>query len=347
MSAVLDDGAPPQSPKPPAGLNPDRIVSAAVGDDAKADGLCIPFKTITKALVGLGWAQTVWVAPGRYDAANGESFPLDPPEGTKLIGDEANKGEGPIPTELTGQGPVVYYSFNATVSVYGTANTVGNMTVSGFKITTGSGSQDWGLYTWGGIPTVTRNSFYGKNGVLAMSTWLTTKRCPTVGLNVFNTSTAGVDVSCDDYTSIQQNTFNTPWSAVTATTSQRTYVNMNTFAGPAAGFVQFMGGAADVKSNTFAGNWQLRVRAGSVVRNNKAITGGLSVQVLTSAPDLGTAADPGNNDFGTGTILHWAGGTVYAIGNWWTPYPPVCSKQMDTNAGSSVIWGTGAGQVCP
>ncbi|MCH5431599.1 LIC10774 family surface protein [Leptospira interrogans] len=51
-----------------------------------------PFKTITKALSLVKAGDSIFVAPGTYDAASGERFPLIVPDEVQLIGDELGKG---------------------------------------------------------------------------------------------------------------------------------------------------------------------------------------------------------------------------------------------------------------
>jgi len=47
---------------------------------------------------------TVAVAPGAYDTANGEVFPLVVPSGVTLLGDEDNRGQG---TTVQGEGSTI------------------------------------------------------------------------------------------------------------------------------------------------------------------------------------------------------------------------------------------------
>jgi hypothetical protein len=64
-------------------------VSGATGNDVTATG-CVtkPFKTITQALSEANSGQTVLAAPGIYDAANGEVFPLEIEDGISLVGED-------------------------------------------------------------------------------------------------------------------------------------------------------------------------------------------------------------------------------------------------------------------
>jgi hypothetical protein len=86
------------------GVVADWYVSATTGTDAGAGTQADPFQTITHALTVALSGQTVAVAPGTYDAANGETFPIVVPADVTLLGDEANKGDGPVDTHVLGGG---------------------------------------------------------------------------------------------------------------------------------------------------------------------------------------------------------------------------------------------------
>jgi hypothetical protein len=63
-------------------------VNAATGNDVTATGCATkPFKTITGALEAAGSGMTILVAPGIYDEANGEVFPLILGAGMALVGE--------------------------------------------------------------------------------------------------------------------------------------------------------------------------------------------------------------------------------------------------------------------
>jgi parallel beta-helix repeat protein len=80
----------------------DWYVDAVVGADTNAGTFQAPFKSITHALSVVAASQTIYAAPGVYDVANGEVFPLDIPADVILLGDEANKGDAAAPTFIRG-----------------------------------------------------------------------------------------------------------------------------------------------------------------------------------------------------------------------------------------------------
>jgi len=104
-------------------------VNAAKGSDANRGSSAAPFKTITHALSVAVSGIWIRVLPGTYDGTNGEVFPLNVPAGVVLIGDEANKGAGTVPTIVQGSG-VVAGVLEATI-VPGAVSTVAGFQVAG------------------------------------------------------------------------------------------------------------------------------------------------------------------------------------------------------------------------
>ena len=88
-------------PTGPAPVVYNLYVNVVDGDDSATGDQDAPLKTITTALARAEPGERIKVAPGTYDAASGEVFPLEP-VGVELIGDEGNKGEGDTPTLIRG-----------------------------------------------------------------------------------------------------------------------------------------------------------------------------------------------------------------------------------------------------
>ncbi len=78
------DSETPAAPVSPGGTN--IYVDGPGGSDDQDGSVGSPYKTITKALSMARSGDGVTVAPGIYDAANGETFPLDIPDGVTLQG---------------------------------------------------------------------------------------------------------------------------------------------------------------------------------------------------------------------------------------------------------------------
>lgn len=126
-SAVVS--AQPVAPPPPP---PSYTVDATNGNDTTGNGTTLPYKTLTKALSVAVSGSTVTVAPGTYDAALGETFPIIIPAGVQLIGDETNKGNGTIPTRIVGGGNLsTLASFTSATVVPRDGSVVAGFTITG------------------------------------------------------------------------------------------------------------------------------------------------------------------------------------------------------------------------
>ena len=89
-----------QDPNPGPGPGPlvptAWYVDESTGSDTNTGTWNFPFKTITRAFQAAEASsyKTIYVAPGTYDEANGEVFPMLVPQGVELIGDPATRGNG-------------------------------------------------------------------------------------------------------------------------------------------------------------------------------------------------------------------------------------------------------------
>jgi len=159
------------------------FVDAANGNDANTGAVANPVKTLTKGLTLPQAGDTVFVAPGVYDTANGETFPITVPSGVIVIGDETNRGGGGTPTRIGTAGAnlaqVVVLKDNSTFAGFTVTGALGatpvvklggaNVTVRGNTI---SAAGSFGLEVSGGsgyralMNTMTGNSI----GFLARNT---------------------------------------------------------------------------------------------------------------------------------------------------------------------------------
>ncbi len=119
-------------------------VDALSGKDSNPGTSLAPYKTITYALSQPG--NTIYVAPGIYNEALGETFPIKIPAGINLIGNESGKGTdskgkggnsgytgtGIIPNE----GPTLILGVGLVyIGDYATLVLESDSTVAGFTIT--------------------------------------------------------------------------------------------------------------------------------------------------------------------------------------------------------------------
>ncbi|MFZ4620353.1 MAG: T9SS type A sorting domain-containing protein [Bacteroidota bacterium] len=125
-------------------------VNAAVGNNSTGTGSAAsPYKTITKALsVSAAEGDSIKVAPGTYNSALGETFPIEMLSGRKLIG---SSGPGVTIIDAAGSKNRVFNCLNNSNSTiiqgftitggYAIDTTSGGVTSKGGGIFIGSGSQ--------------------------------------------------------------------------------------------------------------------------------------------------------------------------------------------------------------
>lgn len=136
----------------------DYFVNPRLGSDTAAGTTAAqPFKTLTHALAVAGApvladdarkgaGPVVALAPGLYDAANGETFPIIVPTGVAVIGDEDNHGSGivvagagPLPGRADMQSALIPSPYAAVAGIHVAASGVHSMaydeTIGGAGIT--------------------------------------------------------------------------------------------------------------------------------------------------------------------------------------------------------------------
>ncbi len=134
-------------------VNASMLVDTNAGTTASA-----AFKTIKKAMTMATAGQVVYVAPGAYNTANGETFPITVPAGVILIGDEYHSGST---TSILG---AVVLNANSTLAGFAvTTAAAGNVvTISGANTTVrnntlSSGNLGYGIQMTGGSYSITMN----------------------------------------------------------------------------------------------------------------------------------------------------------------------------------------------
>jgi len=83
-------------------------VNPATGNDRGASDQYSPFKTLTRALQQSRGETRIQLAPGVYNQASGEIFPLSVPAGVTVLGNESDKGKGIV---IEGSGSYFSRSF--------------------------------------------------------------------------------------------------------------------------------------------------------------------------------------------------------------------------------------------
>jgi hypothetical protein len=136
-------------------------VNVATGSDANSGSQLSPWKTITHAIATVpAGAIDIVVAPGTYNAASGETFPLMPGADQNIVGDVANAGQGTKPTQLAGTGTtgtVCPYTPYQTTVLFGPAST--NASFRGFVI--GGGGTAESVFACGSPATLANDTLSG------------------------------------------------------------------------------------------------------------------------------------------------------------------------------------------
>ena len=250
-------------------------VDASIGQDGSDGSLARPLRTIAAALQRAKSGTTVKLAPGTYSQQTGETFPLVIPEGVILQGDEVSRGQTTI---ITGSGYRLSPTFagqNMTLWIGKTAQVRG-ITVTN-KVTRGTGI--W-IESANPIiaPTIENCTFTQNNreGVFVTGT-----ANPTITNNIFTLNGGnGIAIANNAKGQIESNVFQNTGFGLTLSENAQPVVTRNQITQNVDG-LYINGGARPV----------LR---GNLIANNQR--DGI-VLTARAKPDLGTAANPGNNVF--------------------------------------------------
>ena len=247
------------------------FVNPTAGNDASNGGEQTPLRTITQALAAAPPNTIIVLAPGTYSSATGETFPLQLKSGTTIQGDPRTRGQAMV---IKGGGFFLSRSFaRQNVTIVG-ANRAG---LTGVTVSNPS-PQGYGLWIESTNPVVVDSTFTGSDHD---------------GVSVVGNSTA---ILRNNY--FYQNGAN----GITIYGTSRPVLQDNIFEQTGFGINVNQNAAPRLINNRITQNKDGIVVQGNaqpVLRNN-VIDGndrdGL-VAIAQSRPDLGTAAEPGNNTF--------------------------------------------------
>ncbi len=319
----------------------DIYVDAVTGDDANDGSLGAPKRTITAALAAAIRGQVVAVFPGQYDAQHGEVFPILLPAGVTLIGDPDNQGLGATETRILGQG-MVDFETSAAIDVQTDAE------IRGFAITSSSDPLSFGIFV-DVDATIEHNTFDFSYGGVRLAGGGSLTR-----LNTFETTVRGVD-GCDGGTGVvAENHFVTPIQPVITSGGGSCDVLDNWIEGSGqVGMVDAIGANLVVGNNFnmptgYAVGCFVGLGAPTLRDNTCDVTTGTAIQLVGAGPiDLGTAADPGGNTFGTNDavgIVVVNSAQVQAVGNTWANANVTCGVDIDIQGTGTVTYGVN--QTC-
>lgn len=303
-------------------------VDAADGSDDNDGSFESPFRTITFALTQAQSGHRVGVLPGDYDAPHGELFPITIPFGVILIGDQENRGLGPVPTRILGNG-TIDQDYTAAVSMQATSQ------ILGFAISSSAVLASFGVDV-GVDATIANNTFdfsYGGIHLAAGSPEIRDSTFLTTYYGIRGVGTA----------QIEGNHF-VDGSFPIDLLGGASEVRDNLIEGSGNVGVQNAGGSAFIVDNVFNNdaytNGCLGLQDSPVVRDNECnVTSGLAVRIFGGTPDLGTFVDPGGNLLGSQDavgIVHQGSEFVNAQGNTWANDPVSCKVDIELSGGGTV-----------
>jgi len=319
-------------------------VDVATGDDANNGEEATPFKTITYALSIAVAHDSIKVAPGTYDLASGEVFPIYMPESVSLFGDVANRGVGTDTVRIEGVAEVSGGNFGTLVGGDGSV-------LTGFYVVQPSATLRYYCIVSDGVDFVMQdNTFWSDYGAVR----LLGTGDPEVRDNTFETRYYGVYTNCSGIALIRDNDF-TDGSYIDNQGGNPEII-ANVFEGDAARAISVQNGSPLIEGNTMTGAYSLsalRIQYSGEckVRNNTfTVESGPCIQILgTTDPDLGTLPDPGGNVFAGNSgvaIVMESAAMVEAIGNTWYHATPLCGTEIDITGAGQVIYGGGLIDFC-
>lgn len=279
---TLDVNLEGQQAAPPVPPLPDMAgviyVDAANGSDSSGDGTqANPYRTITYATEQAAPRTVIQLLPGIYSEESGETFPITLRAGQVLRGDESTLGEDYL---IVGGGTYISPTLarqNITMLAE-TGTGIRGVTMRN------EGRRGYALWLESTAPRVFNNSFVGSihDGI-----FLTGSAGGVIAGNRFYQNGAnGISVLGTSAPTVRNNLFQETGFGVTIDKQSTPRLENNRIIGNRSGVI--VGGSARP------------ILRGNLVKDN--LDAGL-VAITQGQPDLGTASDPGNNQFeGNGNL---------------------------------------------
>ena len=241
-------------------------VHPVTGNDAANGSRFTPFKTLTRALKS-PQPSTIQLAPGIYDAASGEVFPLVIGVGTIVVGNEATKGKG---IAIVGSGEYNSPTFGRQ-SI--TLNLLDRAFLSGVTVTNRQ-ARGTGVWIESASPTLSNNTFIdcGREGVFVSGT-----SNPEILHNLFEqNAAAGLLMAGQSRGKVRQNVFQETGFGMAISDAAAPIIVDNKFIAGLVGVVLSRSARPVLRQNLIENN-----KTGMVVNGN-------------ALPDLGNHEAAGN-----------------------------------------------------
>jgi parallel beta-helix repeat protein len=248
------------------------FVNPDMGNDTTGNGSeSHPWKTITQALQVAPPNTVIMLSPGTYQAETGEVFPLILKSGVSLQGNPSNQGRG---ITIVGGGEYLSRSFGGqNVTIVG-ANQAG---LTGVTVTN-TNPRGYGLWIESSNPLIQENTFTGstQDGISVSG-----NAAPTISKNYFYRNGAnGITVAGNSRPQVRENVFQQTGFGINIAQNAIPVVMGNQIQGNRSGIVVQANARPIIRNN--------------IIRGNKE--DGL-VAIAQAIPDLGTATEPGGNEF--------------------------------------------------
>jgi parallel beta-helix repeat protein len=247
------------------------FVNPIIGDDKALGSESAPFKTITHALRSATPNTVITLAKGTYSSQTGEIFPLILKPGVSIQGDAASKGRGIL---IQGGDDYFTRSYGKQNAAVVGANQSGLIGVT----VTNPNPRGYGMLIESTNSTVSDSTFAGsiQDGIA-----VTGSGTPTISKNYFYRNGAnGLTVSGTAKASVVENIFQQTGFGINIAQSAEPVIISNQIQSNRAGIIVQANARPKLRNNLIQGNRE----------------DGL-VAIAQAMPDLGSASEPGGNDF--------------------------------------------------
>jgi parallel beta-helix repeat protein len=252
------------------------FVNPSIGDDKVGNGgENAPFKTITQALQVAGSNTVIMLSKGTYSTETGEKFPLILKPNVSIQGDNRRKGRGIV---IAGGGNYLSRTFGGqNVTIVG-ANQAG---LTGVTLSNPN-PRGYGLWIEYSNPLIVENTFTGstQDGIIVIG-----NSSPVIRNNFFYENKAnGITISGSSRPEVRENVFQQTGFGINIAQNSQPLIVGNQIQYNRVGVV-------------------VQAKARPILRNN-LIQGSKEdglVALALAVPNLGSAAEPGGNEFRNNT----------------------------------------------
>lgn len=267
-------------------------INPVSGDDRASGSQSAPYKTLTRALRRATSGTLIRLVPGRYGAANGETFPLEIGPGVQILGELANRGQSVV---FDGGGDFLSPIFarqNTTLRL-GNGATVQGITV------TNRNPRGTGIWVEDGVGAIAHCTFLncGREGILT-----TGNANISITDSTFQGNAAsGISLTRNSKGELRRNLFQQTGYGIAISDTAAPLLSENRILNNRAGIVISGSARPVLRNNQVEGNQA----DGLVVMNN-------------AVPDLGQPQDPAGNSFrrnGESDVRNASAAPLVSVGN--------------------------------